>query len=209
MNTNLTNQQIILQRAKELFMRFGIKNMTMDDIARELGMSKKTIYLYVYNKSDLVVKALRHHIQAETQVLQQAVSNNANAIEELLTLIHFINTHFREFDSRVYHELQKYYADAFTEYSEYRDKTILNYFMENIRKGINQGVYRADLEAEVISRFYVYGSDVLLNQQLFPSKKFPFIEVYRQVVEYHLRGIVSKKGLEVLENNKFLKTLES
>ncbi|MFN8310398.1 MAG: TetR/AcrR family transcriptional regulator [Chitinophagales bacterium] len=204
----MTNQQIILQRAQELFIRFGIKNMTMDDIARELGMSKKTIYLYVNNKADLVQKALRTYIATETQVLKDAVANSGNALEEMLTLINFISTHLREFDSRVFHELEKYYSEAFKQYQEYRDKTILSYFSENLEKGIKQGVYRKDINPEVISLFYVYGSDVLFDPQIFPSKRFPFITAYHQIAEYHLRGILSKKGVELLEQSKLLKTLE-
>ena len=203
-----SNQQKILQKSKELFLRYGVKNLTMDEIAKELGMSKKTVYMYVQNKRDLVLKVMRTYINEEAKQLTQVVKDSPNALIEMLTMVSFISNHLREFNPSVYFELQRYYPETFALYTEYREKVVLKYMVQNIESGIKQEVYRADINPEIIARVYIFATDILVDQKLFPAKKYHFVHLYKQFAEYHLRGILSKKGLQLLDKSELLKTLE-
>jgi AcrR family transcriptional regulator len=201
-------QQILL-KSLELFLRFGVKNLTMDEIARELGMSKKTIYQYVENKSDLVFKATQAYLLHEADEVDKIIKTSKNAVEEILRMIGYISHHLKEFNPAAFHDLQKYYPESFVLFNDYRQKNLLKIIQNNIANGVSEGLYRDNLDADIIAKIYIQAADILIDEQWFPSKKYSFVTIYKEFANYHLRGIVSPKGLKYLEQNNLLKTLQS
>jgi AcrR family transcriptional regulator len=197
----MTQLQQLLIKSRELFIKYGVKSLTMDEIARELGMSKKTIYLHVENKADLVMKVVNLYLQDERTEMDQILKNSKNSIDEMVQMIHYLLTNFSELNTSAIYDLQKYYPKAWNTFNEYRNNYVLERIKDNLKKGIEQDVYRNDMDAEIIGKIYVAGIDMMLNEQLFPSKRYQFLDVYKQFVNYHLRGIVSPKGLKFLEQN--------
>jgi AcrR family transcriptional regulator len=191
----------ILSKSREMFMRYGVKNLTMDDIAKELGMSKKTIYLYVQNKSVLVLKATKAHLKQEIHVLTETKKESPTAVEEMLQMIEYLSVHFREFNTVTYFDLKKYYPDSFVLVDEHRQKHILKIIQTNIERGIGEGNYRKDINAEIVAKMYISSLLNLFDQQLFPAKKFSFYEVYDQFIKHHLFGILSEKGMKRIESS--------
>jgi AcrR family transcriptional regulator len=201
-------RDIIILKCNELFLRYGVKNLTMDDIARELGMSKKTIYQYVQNKSDLVKKVMQSHLDKEMVFIDEVGKNAKNAIEEHMRMLTYMSKELQTFNSSIFFELQKYYPESYDLFNEYREKVSLPHILKNMERGISEGLYRADMNPEIVARIYVYALDILIDQQRFPAKKYHFYNLYKEFVNYHLSGILTDKGAKYLEQSKLLKLLE-
>ncbi len=196
---------LLLVKSRDLFKKYGIKNLTMDDIARELGMSKKTIYQNVDNKAELVKKTLQHFLREERAKVEEILGAHSNQVDGMIQLFSYFLGQITEFNPMVFHELQKYYPEAWEIYSEYRNEYFYSKIVNNIEEGIKQGYYRKDLDPDIVSKLYIYGFDSLLDQTLFPQKEYVFLSVYKEFLNYHLRGILSAKGLKLFEENNLLK----
>jgi AcrR family transcriptional regulator len=203
----LKNKQLnlLLEKSGELFIKYGIKNLTMDDVAKELGMSKKTIYHFVENKAQLVQLTIQSYLEKERRQLEAILKPSKNSVDEMIQMISYFFNQVREFNPSALNDLQKYYPESWNIYNEYRFHFMLTRIAENLEKGIKQGVYRNDLNADIISKIYIAGVDILINQNFFPAKKYVFIDTYKEYLNYHLRGIVSAKGLKYLEEHNLFK----
>jgi AcrR family transcriptional regulator len=197
----------IITKSAELFLRYGVKNLTMDEIARQLGMSKKTIYLYVANKSDLIQKVMQAHLDKEDSFIKEVQKTSKNALEENLRTMTFMCEDLQGFNSTVFFELQKYYPESYALFNEHREKVALRRILNNLKAGIKEGLYRKDIDTEIVSRIFVSALDILTDQQRFPSKKYHFYNLYKEFVNYHLGGILTPKGVTYLEQSKLLKSL--
>ena len=197
--------QLLLSKSGELFKKYGIKNLTMDDVARELGMSKKTIYVFVEDKNELVKLSMESYLQEERNQLEEILKTSKDSIDEMIQMISYFIHQVKEFNPSALNDLQKYYPETWDIYNEYRFHFMLGMVTKNLENGVEQGVYRKDLNADIISKIYIAGIDILINQQLFPSKKYVFLDTYKEYLKYHLSGIVSVKGLKVLEQHNLFK----
>lgn len=204
----MSQHEQIIEKCADLFIRFGVRNLTMDDIAKQLGMSKKTIYQHVSNKSDLVYKVLEDHLQKETLQYEAITKSTENALEENLRMVSFMCDVLKEFNTATIFDLQKYYPESYALLDEHREKVALRHILNNLKAGIKQGLYRDDMNPDIVARIYINALEILIDQQLFPSKKFHFFNLYGEFVRYHLRGILTPKGLKYLEQSKLLKSLE-
>lgn len=187
-------------------MRSGVKSMTMDDIARELGMSKKTLYQYVNNKADLVCKVLRKYLHDERQQVENILLQSDNSIDGMIKMIEYLLNILHDFNPASLNDLQKYYPEAWKMFNDYRYQYVFTRILENLENGVRQGVYRDDMNPEIIARIYVRAVDMILDQQMFPFKKYSFYSLYKEFIKYHLRGIVSAKGLRILEKHALFKS---
>lgn len=176
----------------------------MDDLARELGMSKKTIYRFVEDKRDLVKQTMEFYLANERKQLEDIISPSKNSIDEMVGMIQYFMNQVQEFNPAALNDLQKYYPETWDTYNQYRFHFMLDKISDNLKNGIKQGVYRKDLDAEIVSRFYIGGIDILINQNLFPTKKYAYIDSYTEYLKYHFRGIVSPKGMKMLEQQNLL-----
>ena len=198
----------IIERCAGLFIRYGVKNLTMDDIAKELAVSKKTLYLFVANKADLVHQVMQGHIKKEIKYFQEVKKSAKNAVEENLLMIAFMSEELQEFNTSVFFDLQKYYPSSYALLNEHREKVVLRHILNNLKEGMKQGWYRADMNSDIVARIYVHALDILIDQKLFPSMRYPFFTLYQEYVRYHLRGILTEKGIKQLEKIERLKHTE-
>ena len=143
----------------------------MDDVAKELGMSKKTIYHFVENKAELVQLTMQSYLGEERKQLEEILKSSKNSIDEMIKMISNFSNQVREFNPPVLSDLQKYYPETWNTYNEYRLDFMLNRIAQNLNKSVRQGMYRNDLNTDVISRIYIAGIDILTNQDLTTPKK--------------------------------------
>ena len=197
----MTQEQNILTAAQELFFRLGVKSITMDDLARELGVSKKTIYKFVENKSDLVRKVMLTHFEVEKQVMEEILASNMNAMEEMEAIIRKVLNHLRTIHPSSIYDIQKYYPKSWKLFTEYKDDFIYLCIMQNLKKGIDQGLYRNEINAEIIAKLYISVIDFAVNPKNFPPTQFNFSDIYKEFVTYHLHGIATLEGTQYLSNN--------
>jgi TetR/AcrR family transcriptional regulator, cholesterol catabolism regulator len=199
-------QLILLEQITQLFLRFGIRSLTMDDIARELGISKKTLYRYFEDKKDLVRKVIEIFIEFDKGLVLQLRDRKVNAVDEMMEICTHISQKITEVHPSVFYDLQKYHADAWKIYNDYKQDFIFNCIAENIRKGIEEGFYRENLNVEIIAKLYISRIDLFINPELFPPGEISFKNLIFEAIKYHVFGIASEKGAKYL--NKKLKTLE-
>jgi AcrR family transcriptional regulator len=199
-------EQKVLSTAELLFMKYGVKSVTMDDLAKELGMSKKTIYTVAKNKEELVVKTLSAYLNEEMSRCCAYSEESFNAIEELLSIAKHIIEQMHNMNPVVLYDLKKYYPKAYKLMEDYRFSFIYETMLNNLKRGVKQGLYRKDINADVIAKFYVARADVIFETKLFPPSQYNWIDVYREGLIYHIRGIASEKGIDYLtENHKKIK----
>ncbi len=192
--------QKLLDNISELFIRYGIKSVTMDDIASHLGMSKKTLYLHFNDKHDLVRKVVLFHISKHNNNFKELANQNMNAIDILLSVSKNIMELLEEFTPQVCYDLKKYYPDIHIILAEHKSKHIFDNVKKNLIKGIEEGLYRKDINPEIISTIYVNRIELIFNDENFPTEKFTLIQLFDELFKYHMHGITSRKGLEYYES---------
>ena len=197
--------KFLLTKSREMFMKYGLKNMSMDEIAKELGMSKKTIYQFVENKAELVKLTLGDHLKQDQARIESIVANSENSVAQMIQMMEYFLQVVRNFNPSALHDMQKYYPESWDLYNNYRYRFFLGCIKDNLKNGVKEGYYRKDLDADIISKIYVFGVEILYNQEVFPTKQYMFFDIYRDFLNYHLRGIVSAKGLKYLEEHNLFK----
>jgi DNA-binding XRE family transcriptional regulator len=203
MNEELKN---ILQKVRELYTKFGIKSITMDDVAAELGISKKTLYQHVTDKEDLVDKFIDNEIELRQKQICECFKIGYNAIEELFEISLFMNKLMREQNPATEHDLKKYYPEQYQKIAKVRREGMFSYILLNIKKGKKEGLYRNDMDDEVIAKLYLSRSESIPVSTLYTVEEFTSIKIFVELLTYHIRGIATQMGIEELEKNikKFL-----
>ena len=191
-------KQILDQTAK-VFWRFGIKSLTMDDVATKLGISKKTLYQYVSDKNDLVDKILKHLSYCYKCDIDLVRAKQQNAIDELYAITTTVSGQMAGIHPSVHFDLEKYHPEAFNSMLKGKRKEIFECMTENMKKGIKDGLYREDLNIAMIATIYIARFDMVFDGELFPPDRFSMQELHWEIFRYHVRGIASKKGLDYLE----------
>ena len=186
----------LLEQVDKLFMRCGIKSLTMNDIAREIGISKKTLYLHCSDKEDLLIKSFAHHFRCEEDFQNRIVSKNLNAIDEIFEVSKHVSEMLKTIHPSVHYDLRKYYPEAWKIFSEYRKNFMLKCVSDNMEKGKKEGLYRANLNIPIVARIHISRVDIVFDGELFPANQFNFAEVFFEMIRYHIRGIASPKGIE-------------
>tara|TARA_Y100000389_G_scaffold136892_1_gene134462 strand:+ start:746 stop:1354 length:609 start_codon:yes stop_codon:yes gene_type:complete len=195
-------KETIINKATSLFLTLGFKSVTMDDIANDLGMSKKTIYTYFDNKISLVEAATTHLYKKITDGIKDIKRKSLDPITELHDIKIFLMNSLKGEKTSPYHQLQKYYPSIHKELKIKKFDFVLESTKKSLQKGINQGIFRKKINLELISRLYFNGITGIKNPEIFPIELFNPGLLMENYSEYHLRAIVTKKGLEKLE--KFL-----
>lgn len=192
-------EQQILRQAREVFMRFGLRSVTMDDVCREIGISKKTLYLYVTDKGDLIQKILKLDIQDDEAITCTAENNHLQAIDELLAIQDMVQRKINAIHSSILYDLKKYYPEAWAMMHSHRERFVVNAIEQNILRGQQQGLYRTDLNPSVIARIYAHRLEIVFDPSLFEGLAMQPSEIYAEAMRYHIRGIATNKGIQYLE----------
>lgn len=194
----------ITQKAAELFVTLGFKSVTMDDIANELGISKKTIYTHFSNKTELVKEVTHYLFDTISCGIDDIRAEEKNPIEELYEIKKYMMLQLKDEKSSPQYQLQKYYPEIYDTLKEKHFEKMHACTLTNLQRGISQGLYRENLAIEFVARMYFIGVNGIKDNTLFPLEKFPKASLFEEYLEYHLRGIVTNEGLKTLK--KFIKT---
>jgi AcrR family transcriptional regulator len=189
----------IQQQSLQLFLTQGVKSINMDDVASHLGVSKKTLYKFVNNKSELVDLAFLCHRQNIENAILHSSQQNLNAIDEVFLIDEGICFLMKDRHPSVVWDLKKYYPSAWEIMISIKEDVFKKVLVNNISRGIEQKLFREDVNADLIVKLMLSRIDVLVDERVFPSKEYNFTDLLAQNRSYHLRGIVSAKGLKYLE----------
>ncbi|UBM57828.1 TetR/AcrR family transcriptional regulator [Marinilongibacter aquaticus] len=194
-------QARILNKAEELFLTLGFKSVTMNDIAQELGISKKTIYQHFEDKKALV-EAVCGFVLNNTECMEkECISTAENPVQEIVMMSKCMRDMLETMNPAIFYDLQKYYPKAWQMYRLEKER-IRKVMLKNLEMGIEQGYFRNDLNVEILSRMRIELIDMAFNGQMFPAKDFSLIEVQEAFVDHFVRGVVTEKGLNTYNELK-------
>ncbi|HCQ30458.1 MAG TPA: hypothetical protein DIU39_09240 [Flavobacteriales bacterium] len=194
----------ILQRTQQLFMQFGIKSQTVSDIASKLGVSKKTLYLYINNKEDLVMQVMKMFIEYQKQKFEEILQQPLNAIDRFIAINQEIGQQLKQMHPSVMFDVQKYYPEAWEMVRQFKNDFIAKLIVDNIEQGIGEGLYRKNINPEIVSFLYVNMADNLFTINDL-SLKYSIVQLHKELARYHIRAVANEKGINYLQqtfNNK-------
>jgi AcrR family transcriptional regulator len=188
----------ILQRVSVLYRKYGIKSVTMDDVARELGISKKTLYQYVHDKDELVKLVVEFDLQRHEEHMQQHMDDSLNAVEEIAAIARCVNFMLKEYNPATEYDLRKYYPPLYLLVREKRREWIHRFIYRNLLKGKQEGWYREDLNEEIITKISVLQLDGMFESEVMSIREVLDPRFFSEFFVYHLRGIVNERGMSIL-----------
>jgi AcrR family transcriptional regulator len=192
----------ILEKTVELFSEFGIRNLNMDDISRSLGISKKTLYQYVKSKEDLIEKLFSFDDFKMDAEFAKIKAENLNAIEVLIRVSLIAFEEMGKLDAKIKFELKKYYESIFNQFMVRKQNHIFILISKNIEKGIAEGLYRKDLNIELVAGLYVRNLVLMHNKDYCFIEKVSFLQVFEVLFETHIRAISNADGISYFEKRK-------
>jgi len=192
----------ILDRVRTLFFRYGVRSISMDDICRDLGISRKKLYQHVKSKNDLVERLLELERRNFEIIFENNNFDGVNAIDILLTVSKDVGERFWEISPSMTFDLKKYYPEIYHRHVEERINFIHEQIQINIQKGIKQGYYREDFSVELIARLYIRRLMDLHNPEFFPADNFSFQTLFDVMFDNFIRGIANLRGVEYYENQR-------
>lgn len=192
----------ILGKTQELFYEFGIRNLNMDDISRSLGISKKTLYQHVKSKEDLIEKLFYFDHMKWDNEFAKLLPHNFNAIEILIQMSILVFEEMGKLDQKLKFELKKYYEPIFNQFLEKKQNHIFNKISLNIEKGKAEGLYRSDVNVELVAGIYVRNLIDMHNKDYCFAENFGFGQVFEVLFENHIRAIASPEGIAYFEKRK-------
>jgi len=191
----------ILTKAENLFFKYGLKSISMDDLSRELGISKKTLYQSVANKKDLILKVFQNHGQKEFEAVIRIRGEAQDAVDEMIGVAQYIIPTLRKITPTIIFDLQKYYNDVWSFMENFHQTHVSDFIKENIKRGKGEGIYREEVNAEIISKLYVGKTMMLIDEDVFPLRDYNKENLLKEHMKYHVRGIATPKGQKLLEKH--------
>ncbi|MFT7592572.1 MAG: AcrR family transcriptional regulator [bacterium] len=192
----------ILEKSLGLFMRYGIKSVSMDDISREIGVSKKTVYQHVSDKRDLVRQTFERHLNSDEAFCTRMMDETNNPIQQLLNLAKHIVDNFSQMNPSTMFDIQKYYPSCWELFHDHKNKYIQSQVIDNLKLGIKTGHYRPELNVDIISKLYICLIDSTVNPDTFPAKEFDRVSIFVQLFDYHLHAIMTSEGTKYFNKHK-------
>jgi len=189
----------ILLAAHTLFLKYGFKTVTVDDICFELGISKKTLYEHFNNKNEIVQLMTQNYLQNSESDYEELVKQSQNAIEENFLVLRKVEEMFKQMNPRLVHEMQRYYPAAWEYFSDFKEKHFLKRIIANLNWGIKEGLYRDNLSIEVIARMRLEQGQMIFNSTVYDPSKYDLKQVNRTLLFHYLYGISTQTGNDLIK----------
>ncbi|RRA98540.1 TetR/AcrR family transcriptional regulator [Larkinella rosea] len=185
----------ILVKAEALFWKFGTRSITMDDISRDIGISKKTLYQHFTDKDDIVYQVMLYRLDKNRENVSCQMATAHDPVEEILLASEMMRQHLAEMNPALLIDLQRHYPRAWEVCTEFKEKFLLESIRANLKRGIEEGLYRPEIDVEIMARLRVEMMRVAFDTEVFPRALTGMIEVQIQLLHHFVRGILTEKGL--------------
>jgi AcrR family transcriptional regulator len=199
----------ILGSAIELFRQYGFKAITMDDIARRAGISKKTLYQHFANKDEVVNESVVWYKEHMTQNCSAILGETENAIEAMVKLVAYMDEMNKQINPMALFEMQRFYPDAYNTFRRLLETKDVGMIRDNIKQGIEEGLYRPEINADLLARYRLETSLMILQPNLLVNQRQELMSVTLEIGEHFLYGIMTPKGEKLYHKYKeqYLKQL--
>lgn len=203
MEEGLDIKSYIVQESDKLFCQFGFKSVTMDDLARQLGISKKTIYQHFADKDELVSILIEAKLDHQQCTMRHCAATAKNAIEEIfLSMLHIHET-LGTLNPKLFYDLQKYHPSAWLNFKAFKEKRMEASFLTNLKRGIAEGIYRHEINTDILTQIRIDHAELVFNKHdHFTMNKYSIAQVLVELTEHYLYGICNQKGLRLMTKYK-------
>jgi len=191
---NLDVKDRIIKEAFNLFWRYGIKSVTMDDIARELGISKRTIYQHFPDKNAIVTEVIQSELSSQTCQFDEIEETISNPVDQMIQLSAHMRLMMANINPALLFDLKKYHPEGWQLFTDYKHQYVMQSVRDNLNNGIELGLYREDLDIEVLARLRIEQIEMAFDPSLFPFEQFNMVHVQIQFINHFLRGILTPEG---------------
>jgi TetR/AcrR family transcriptional regulator, cholesterol catabolism regulator len=195
----MTSKERIQEKAHELFMQYGIRSVSMDDIANHLGMSKKTLYQFFIDKDELVDMVVDGHINHMQTDCVGCRKDATDAVHEIFITMERIIEQFSDMNPMVLNDLEKFHFRAYQRFREHKDKFLMKLIRENIEWGKKEELYRPELSTDIMSKFRLESMMIPFNITVFPPGKYNLAKLSGQIIEHFIYGLVTIKGHKLIQ----------
>lgn len=190
---SLTMSRILLE-AERLFWKYGIRSSTMDDIARRLGISKKTIYRYFIDKEDILYQVVLARLEHHEAAIKCTVTQMGNPVEEIVAVLDLVHKHSNQVSPTLLMDIRRQYPKAFDVYRQHKETYLLRLILENIQNGVKQRLYRSDLNPGILARMCVEQIELAFTNDTYPVDKYSLSEMQRELMHHFVRGMLTEPG---------------
>lgn len=196
----------ILVKANELFHRYGIRSVSMDDIAVQLGMSKKTLYQYYTDKEELVHAVFDVILATNKNNCIECTKKGDNAIHEVFLSFDIMEEMLKTMNPSVLFDMQKYHPAAYRKFEEFKNSFLYKIIKGNLDRGVKEELYRDDIDTDIMTRYRLYSVLLSFNPEVFPTVKTNAVFIEQQLIECFVYGLATPKGYKLIEKYKHQRT---
>lgn len=191
-------KQRIKNKADELFRRYGIRTVTMDEIANQLGISKKTIYQAFADKQQLVDEVISDLLNYNRQCCTRDKDLSKDAIHEVFLAMEMVQDMFSNMNGSILFDLERNHAETFRKFHEFKYNYLLNVLKQNLERGKSEDLYREEINNEIVARARLESIMLPFNTEVFPHGKFNFTQVQKELIDYYLFGVANIRGHKLI-----------
>lgn len=198
-------KQNIITAAYGQFRQYGFKSVTMDDLARSIGVSKKTLYELFKDKDELVLECVMYMLHNNQRETEEAFKNSKNAIEQIISILKIMEKMVRGLNLVCYIDMQRHYPASYKYLQKHKQEYLYECISSNLKQGITEGYYRKDLDLEIITRFRMESALIVFQNNIFPQDSYDIVKVNTQIFAHYVYGIASEEGHALF--TKYLKSI--
>ena len=194
----MDHKERIQAKADELFMQYGIRSISMDDIAAGLAMSKKTLYQFFADKDELVDAVVDKELKKGQQDCLACRQHSVDAVDEIFITMENIAEQFRNMNPMVLYDLEKFHTTSFRKFLKHKNEFLLDVISKNIERGIREELFRPEINVDILSKFRLESMMIAFNIAVFPPRKYNLVEVTQEIIEHYLYGLATLKGHKLI-----------
>ena len=192
----------ILEKAHDLFMRYGIRSVSMDDMSTQLGMSKKTLYQYYADKEELVDAVLTRLLEGNRKECMEYKQDSENAVHEVFQAFEMIQALFANMNPSIVFDLEKYHSNIYKKIQHHKHVFMYDVIKSNIQRGIKEELYRNEINVDTLTRFRIESMMLAFNSEVFPNNRSHLVEIQEEILEHFLFGLATPKGYKLIQKYK-------
>ncbi len=189
----------ILEKATDLFMRYGIRSITMDEIAAQLGISKKTIYQFFTDKDEMVEAVVDEEMKENEEACREFKVNAEDGVHEIFLTMENMQEMLKTMNPQLMYDLEKHHPGAYRRLKQYKYHFLYTMIKENLERGIKEEIYRSDLNPDITTRHRIESAFMIFNQDAFPQNKFPMNQTCQELALLYLHSICNSRGKKLID----------
>ena len=196
----MASNSSLFSSARDMFLKYGVKSVSMDDIARILGISKKTIYQSVTNKKNLIQSVIEAFVEEEHKAIRQITLESSDAVDEMIIIANHVLKSMKKMNPKLTFDLKKYYPVTWSYVENHHFSYIEEVIQKNLIRGKKEGYYRQEINEVILSKMYVGMAHLIVNEHIFSFREYELSTLFAIYIEYHLNGILNDKGREIFNH---------